>query len=246
MGRKNIKDLEQYKFSLDIGGDNKKALDILTDNLGSKYGPVINLLIKTFCRMPETVKQSLLEFCIFKAEQLEVQKQNTDKYWTYRQESEKQSYLQIAKIINDGIEIKVLEGNMKRIELKDGHLVCPADWFILNPEQAHESLYAGVVECRNWEKFGIPHFVFFSNRKYGSDYDDEFVEYINEMCVKSWPQFQEVVIEKQVNLIADPEKRGSYLNAKEHLESPFIGHFHISEEGEDEDPPFGAIIIRNC
>lgn len=70
MGRKRIRDLDSYKFSLDINGENKKALDCLTCNLDLKYGPIINHLISLFCCMPNNIKDSFLDFCILRCEEL--------------------------------------------------------------------------------------------------------------------------------------------------------------------------------
>lgn len=246
MGRKRIRDLEAYKFSFDINGENKKALDNLTDNLSSKYGPIINLLISTFCRMPEDIKQAFLDFCFEKVEELENQEKVAGEYEKKGLEKEKAYYLQVAKIINVGDELELQDekSRMVKIELKEGYLVCPADWILLNLEQAKNCHYAGVVECRNSEKYGIPHFVFFSNRQYGTDYDDAFINDVNEMCVSAWPGFREKVLEKQVRPIPDPENRGSYLNGKEYLAAPIVGHFHIYENGEIEEPPYGAVIVK--
>ena len=62
MGRKRIHDLNSYKFTVDIGGENKKILDDLTENLNIKYGPAVNLIISTFCGMPKMIRQEFKDF----------------------------------------------------------------------------------------------------------------------------------------------------------------------------------------
>lgn len=59
MARKKIIDSNACKFSLFITGDNKEILDELANNYQLKYGPMINKIIKTFCRMPKLVKKYL-------------------------------------------------------------------------------------------------------------------------------------------------------------------------------------------
>jgi len=133
---------------------------------------------------------------------------------------------------------------MKKYKLLDGYLECPSDWIVLNPSEAESCKYAGVVECRNSTKYGIPTFVFFSNYRYGCDYDHSYYDHINEMCVKAWPKFQEI-IDAQVIPIPDPNKKFPYIkNQKEYLESPIIGYFNIFEDGETDDPPYGVVIVR--
>lgn len=241
MGRKRIKDLESYKFSFDIGGENKLVLDNLTEKFNAKYGPIINMLITMFCRMPEDIKESFLDFCTLKKIELEKQQKDEDIYWRMDIEEKKEYYLNIAKIINGGVDLKFndRDNRMKKIELKEGYLTYPSDWILLNSGMANQCYYAGVVECRNSEKYGVPHFVFFSDE----NYDDAFCEKINKMCVKAWPEFQKI-IEMQVEPIFDPEKPGRCINVEEHLASPYIGHFHIQEEGAPWNPPFGAVIVR--
>lgn len=86
-----------------------------------------------------------------------------------------QAYIGIATFLNDGRRISIesieAEPTLTKYPVKNGILICPDDWIILNQEQADVMMYAGVVECRNSENFGkenfgekIPHFVFFSNK----------------------------------------------------------------------------------
>ncbi|MEE1255629.1 MAG: hypothetical protein UHN47_03840 [Lachnospiraceae bacterium] len=51
-------------------------------------------------------------------------------------------------------------------------------------------------------------------------------------------------MEKQVELIEDINNKGQYLNQDEYLASPIIGYFHIYENGDVKEPPFGAVIVR--
>lgn len=86
--------------------------------------------------------------------------------------NQSQAYIDIATFLNEGNRISLesleAEPTLKKYKMKDGILICPDNWIVINPEQANTMMYAGGVECRNSEKFGtknfgrtIPHFVFF-------------------------------------------------------------------------------------
>lgn len=138
---------------------------------------------------------------------------------------------------------------MQKISLKNGYLLIPEDWIIVNPEVSTSTNYAAVIECRNFRKYNVPHFVYLNNIKYEKDYDDNFEKEFYKMCTTIWPQFKE--IEKLSNSnqpIEDPDNKGKYLNIKEHLSAPIIGIFSIVEQNDmltTEEAPYGAMIIRN-
>lgn len=245
MARKRILALSSYKFSMDLSGENKDAVDEATENFGMKYGPFINMLIQRFMRMPDRMKKAFIDFCISQCQEIDRQLEVAGDFEKKNLEKEKEHYLEIARIINGGIDISYeADSDMKKIAMKDGYLIIPKEWIVLNEEDAMYCRYAGVVECRNSAKYGIPHFVFFTHAKYGRDYDTDL---INEMCCDAWPKFKDIMAQ-QVEPIKDPEKPGEYLNVQEHLASPYIGHFSIDEADSGlrdiEDMPYGAMIVR--
>lgn len=252
MGRKRIVDMGTYKFSLNISGENKATVDIATDNLGIKYGPFINLLIRSICRMPESMKNAFINFCMDQCKKLNDQILHAGAFDKKALEEEKARYLEIARLINGGVKLNLeqevdSDPTMQKLALKDGVLIIPKDWIVLNPEDAKNCLYAGVVECRNSAKYGIPHFCFFTNKQYGNEYDQALQDYINKLCCEKWPKFEKIM-QQEVKPIPDSENKGQYLNSKEYLASPAIGHFHILATDDklyDNDPPYGAVIIRN-
>lgn len=141
---------------------------------------------------------------------------------------------------------------MKRFRLKEGYCIVPQDYIVLDnifgpPE---ECMYAGVVESRNSEKYGIPHFLFFCNTKYANYYTDEMEATIYAACAKKFPDFNKYYdMQKDLPLkeAQDQEK------VKEWMSLPFFGLFHIVEKGDplywnpvtpDYIPPDGAMIIR--
>ena len=253
MARKKIIDSNACKFSLFISGDNKETLDELTDNYQLKYGPMINKIIGTFCRMPKSVKNVLETTCVSEYKRLtkELSHANDD-FHKKALEEEKDLYYEILRLINSGKyeipEVISADNTMKKIEIADGYLIIPSDWIVVNPEQAKSCRYAAVLECKNSERYNVPHFIYFNNYKYANEYTESLEKDFYKLCEKNWDRFSD--IEKLSNdnqLRPDPEHEGQYLNLDEYLASPIIGLFSIEEENEDsnEEYPFGARIVRN-
>ena len=136
---------------------------------------------------------------------------------------------------------------MRITNLKNGYVEYPENWIVLKNlfGSSETCLYAGVVEARNSTKYGIPHFLFFSDKKYAKDYSDEMELKIFEACKKAWPAFEE--FEKMERPLPDFSDQNE---AKKWDEAPCIHLFHIIEKGDpiydqEYDPPYGAQIIRS-
>jgi len=243
MGRKRIHDLNSYKFTVDIGGENKKILDDLTENLNIKYGPAVNLIISTFCGMPKMIRQEFKDFCLRRYGEISNSITEAGEFERQSLREKRNYYLQMLKVLNGGKDISKEDLMMQKIPLKKGYLLCPRDWVILNPERAKDSLYAGCVECKNSRRYQIPHLLFFCDYKYTQDYPEEFLQKVNGMCIKAWPRFQSVIAD-QIPLIPDLTGKTDYVNKVDYLNSPVIAYYSIWEKEEMEDTPFGATIIR--
>lgn len=247
------------KLTIDLSERNKEILEKIKTERRMPYGNIINNLIDTFCEIPESVKKELLTFIKPRIKALYKEMDVAEDFLFRDLAMQSQAYIDIATFLNDGRHISIesieTEPTLTKYPVRDGILICPDDWIVLNPEQADVMMYAGVVECRNSENFGkenfgerIPHFVFFSNKKYGKEYDNYYTDHINKLCVQVWPNFQKV-IESQVEPIDDPERPGYQINAEEWMKAPTIGHFSVYEHGDpiygtNYEPPAGARIIR--
>ncbi|MFR3625288.1 MAG: hypothetical protein ACLTU1_16900 [Blautia wexlerae] len=241
------------KMSIDLSEDNKIKLEKIKAETRTPYGNTINTLIDTFCELPEELRANMIDFCKTKVQILLDQMDKSGAFEVEVLSAKIQKYMNIMTFFNNGNEIRIdqikREPVMKTIPVKNGTVICPQDWIVVNLDQADQCEYAGVVECRNAERYGIPHFLFLTNTKYASDYSDQEIDHIDTLCAQESPLFAKALA-NQVSLIADPEHPGEYLNTKEHLASPFIGHFHLFEHGDpcypaDYKPPYGAMIVRN-
>ena len=234
------------KYSLDLAEENKAAVKNMAHQYEMKMGPFINFLIKTILVMPENVKNSLRSFCIQKYQENSRKYDNAGEFEKKEIKKEIDYYLNLAKLFNGGISIDFTnaELTMKKKEMKDGVLVIPQDWIVLNPEQEGKCKYVGVVECRNNRKYGIPVFVFYTDYQYPREYSEDYIENIYGLCESKWPRFQEI-ISKQVEAIPDPYRPGIFLNAEEFLNAPTIGLFSIPRNDDelfDGHSPYGAFI----
>lgn len=246
MGRKKITDLPSHKFSVVLNGKNKEILDIETEAFDMKYSSFINCMIGTFGYMSEDVKNTLNSALIRMCDELNKQIIACEEGFE-KQDAlhKKEECLNILKIINKGkeLDLDVLKPNMTRYVIKNGYAILPSNWIILNEEEAIHSTSVSVVECRNSSKYKIPHFAVFLQEKYKKDYYDE----ICNLCCQKWKDFDEKVLKKQVDLIPDPERPGSFLNGEAHLQAPTIGIFTIKDSIEKESGqefPYGAMVVR--
>ena len=179
MARRKILDSNSCKFTLNVIGENKEVLDELTENYMLKYGPMINKIISTFCRMPKGIKKVIEKACLAEYNRLTTEIEHTDEDSFHRAPlvQERDSYMEILRLLNGGIyethEEKDEEPTMKKIKLADGYLIIPSDWIIVNPERAEHCRYAAVLECRNSAKYGVPHFIYFNDFRYACDYTEK-------------------------------------------------------------------------
>lgn len=240
------------KLTIDLTDKNREILERIKAEKRSPYGTTINELIDIFCDVPDSVKKELLDFIKPKIRDLYRQMDAAGEFG-FKEISEKtQSYMDIAKFLNDGKSFSINEidsvTTMQKIPMYDGFLICPDNYLIANPEQAENMSYACVVECRNADKYGTPHIVIFSNFESVNQYDKIYEESIHRMCCRVYPEFEEI-LELQVKPIDDPDNPGMILNSDEWMKAPNIGLFDVYIEGDPKygfgyEPAGGTRIIR--
>lgn len=251
MPRKRTIDNNARKFCLDINSENKKVLDELTINYNFKYGPMINKIISTFCRMPPCIKKYIEESCLCEYTRLtEELKSLTEQFHRQSLEQEKEFYVNILRLINKGtytLPDEKPNNKMKKIRLQDGFLIIPSEWIVVNPEKADSCHYAAVLECRNSKQYGIPHFLYLNDFKYRKDYTDSMEAKFYSLCKEKWERFAEIEeLSNKNQLIPNPDDPEQYLNLKEYLLAPIIDLFSVEEQCEKtySEAPYGAMIVR--
>ena len=238
------------KVSIDFGEPEYSLLTEQAKREGKSNSSIVNKLIDLFLRISPDVAEKVGSFCHdqYLKEQTTLEKLSGFE----RNEVQKRmdQYEKLSAYFGYDANAEADPG-MKISFLKEGYVQYPKDWIVL-PDvfgSADSCMYAGVVESRNSEKFGIPHFVFFSNKKYGKDYTDEMHAKIYEACARAWPDFG-----KYYNMQIPARNTTDIEYVKKWDAAPCFGLFHIVEKGDpmywtdsspDYKPPFGAMIIRD-
>jgi hypothetical protein len=238
------------KYSMDLSEENKEIIGKISDNMNMNTGPFINFLIKTICLMPDEIRKKYIGYSISMCQLNDEISEVASDCELKALEDENKYYLQIAQIINGGEKVYYSkdDNKMNKYKMKDGYLKIPKDWIVLNPESEGKYRFAGVVECRNHQKYGVPHFVFFTDVRYARDYDEDFTQKVYKKCEEKWGKFNEIR-KKEVELKPDPINSFGYSNMREYLEAPLIGLFSILRDDDelfDGKPPYGAMIVSEC
>jgi len=236
-----------HKLSIDLEPDNLEALKRMKAEAGWPYGNTINNLL-ALLSIPKSIKTEIYEFIKTQLRSLYKQADSEEIFGLNEINEKIKAYTDMAALLNRGVRLTVddlREDPMKKIKIEDGYLIVPSDWIDINPDDAENMPYAGVIECRNSKKYGIPHFVFHTWHEKACDYD---TDEINKMCVKAYPEFKEIM-QKQVTPEQDPEHPGLILNEQAFMDAPTIGHFSIYVQddptyGSNYKPPAGAKIVR--
>lgn len=234
------------KISFDILDTNYDKLVNLTSTYNCKLGPLINNIVSLLLDIPDDVRAQLIDVCQKDIVRTNMELENATGFGQNELENHKKHMLELARLFNNGKTVELTDedpNKLTKYNVKDGYLLVPRNWICLNPEEEGKYKYAGVIECRNHIKYGIPHFFFYTNERLPKDYDEQ--QLIDMACTK-WPEFKEKVVDQQVALINDPERPGLYLNSKEHLASPVIGYFALLRDDDplfDDEPPMGAMIV---
>ena len=238
--------MRSNKITFDLTNENRIAVEELAQKYNKKYGPMLNCMINTIYYLPEGIREDLLDFITTKCHGLDEEIKIFDIYHEEELKEKQKDYLSIAKLLNHGSDLDFQPNyddlTMKKYKMKDGILIVPRDWIIVNPELEGKCKFADVVECRN-PKYGVPHFVAFKEYR---KFDDEYIENVYKCCEKNWPGFEKLRKRgDEIELIKDPDKEGQYLNADEWNEAPIMGLFPIFRDDEEcfrKNQPFGAMI----
>lgn len=246
MGRKKTIGDHDYRFSLVLDEDNKYYLDLLSKREGITLGATINLLLSMLLQLPDTVNYELQGFVRRKIQYLLMKDDiSRDPFEMRRDNEDREYYNSLLRVLSRNSyssEDKV--GEMRSIQLREGKLLLPSDWIILNEDKVQDCLYAYAISCRNASVYNVPVML------YVSDIDNymDLVRYhereIMRLCVNAYPPFKDI-IEMQVEPQMDPERPGLYANESAHLKCPYIGIHPISDEKEPwGGHPFGCRIVR--
>lgn len=209
---------------------------------------LVNDLISLFYRISPDVSKRIGNYC---HEQYIREKQQLETLSGFERDESAKRIGQFEKLsAYFGYDTSAVEPGMHITFLKEGYVIYPEDWIVLEDVfgPADTCMYAGVVESRNYEQYGIPHFIYFCNVKYGKDYSDDMRTRIYAACAKAFPDFK-----KYYNMQVLNPNMHDLREIKKWDAAPYFGLFPLVEKGDpfywhaynpDYKPPFGAMIIR--
>lgn len=243
--------MKSSKLNIELTEKSREKLENIKVRESVPYGNTINYLIDAFADLPETVKEYLVAVCKPKMRQLQEEITNSKGFKADEIFKQMEAYRKITSYLGGEVVNAYLTdatSDVKKINLKNGYVMCPNNFILLNPEEAENHEYAGVIECRNSSKYGIPHAMFFCDYRYGREYPKEFCDMMIQKFCEKFEKFKKIV-ELQVDPIYDPDNPGLLLNSDEWMESPEIGFFAVFVEGDpgyypNYKPPYGIQIFK--
>ena len=242
-------DVDKTKSVITFDLSNFRVASLEAKKLGTTFSRYLNYLISLTLGIPALVQEELSFFCAQKS--ASVNKQNS-LYWMYRELNIQESYKELAIFwAQKDSYTKEKNISLKRTDMKDGYIVYPADWVVLDGVQcdAKDSVRACVIEVKNGKKYGMPHFLFFTNKDLGDPFtvDEENAIYL--ACVKAATNFAQVLrdgMDRQTMPMSDSKCREA---TKRFLTSPIPKIFYISATDDpyycmQDEPLFGCHIVH--
>lgn len=196
------------KISADITDENSEALNKDKEVSGRTYSKTINQLIQIFLRSPD-IHDELIAIC---KSQIRKRSELIQTGAVINQEVQKLKngnfvYLNMLRILTGNMNLTLKnvlsEERMRSIRLANGYLICSNRILLVNESDANKWHFACQIEVIG-AGFETPIFMFLSDKK-ASEYTNEDIDQINQLCVQKWSRFQQVLDEvKQYAYVNDP------------------------------------------
>lgn len=233
----------KIKKSIDFTDESVRLLDVYKEiHEISSYSDIVNFLVETFLGLNKDVKKTLLRACDLELKDFTNTLKNESPYERIENKKIENEYIKLLSFFNDGEELEV-DHKIKRIDIEDGYVIFPDDWFVIYNNNPEKSRYVGVVEVKNGTEYNAPHFLFFSEKPI-NQLTEKDIMILDKECSLKFPKYKEI-LRDYVPLIFDKENKP--INIEEHLASPIPGYFGIKEyDGYTYSSyPCGAMIFRN-
>ena len=247
------------KFSIDYWDGVYEGFEEYVKNLSDtnpahiNKGYVMNYMLDTFLDIDEDVKKEVYAFFFERMKMYARSAGMLSGFEKAAAEKKLKDYEKLVNLFNDfGIyKEDPTSPAMKKIATKDGYVIIPADWIVLDEKTASENTYCYVVEIRDlFGKYNPPHFVAFGSvpaRKLTSESDA--LKKIYKQCGTAYPEFKKWMKMQVEPIYGEPDKNGirNIANLDEYQSAPIIGVFELSEyDGRDaSEYPYGAMYVRS-
>ena len=170
------------QFSIVFNGENKEILETLAAETGSKYGPLLNNMVSAFCNMSPALKETVQAAILNRMKYLSSIIENCPNDLFHVRECE-ESLIECQNVLTfingEKVILSKEECLYRKVPIKDGTLIIPQKWEILNPEE-NTRRYAGVI-CININESII--FPFYMNKESVENLKDSEKKQIKDFCV---------------------------------------------------------------
>lgn len=242
------------KVSIDFYDPCYQSMITAAKEKKSSNSNIINTLVEVFLQLSPTVRQDIGTYCQTRYTQEKVAADTL----TGMEQKEREAYAEQYHKLSTYFGVKKTDAPPKtnKIFLKDGYVTFPDDWIILPDvyDRPDNCLYAGVVESRNCEKYHIPHFIFFCNYKYTSEYPADFTDTVYQRCAAVYPDFRRLYnMQLPTPDLSRTDPEGLEIMQKWY-DAPQFSLFHIVEKDDpiywnrvtpNYNPPYGVMIVRD-
>ena len=238
---------KKKKISIDFNLDNYEKLTSYGENYGLSNSVIVNFLIENFLDLDSNLKQGLSTYVYKKKNNLENSLFECSGFEKVQVKKEIQILENLIMFFTDGKGYKEEEctmnnnQHMQKVKMKNGYLVCPEDWIVVNNHNPLGCEYAGVVETKNGAKYNVPHFVFFFPAEINNMTELD-IERVNDKCIDAYYDFKRI-LGMEVSPAFD--KNHKLLNAEAWMNSPHPGYFPIPVYGGSDSYLYGAMVVRN-
>ena len=136
------KTISTNRLTIDLTNKSKKILENLKLNLSMPFGTIVNNIISTFCDIPEDMKTDLIQYCKLQINDLSNRMEGAAPLEFENLSRKRKKYINIITFLNKGVsvdidlDIRQKENKMKKIMIKDGYILYPEDWILINPEDS--------------------------------------------------------------------------------------------------------------
>ena len=234
---------KRKKVSIDFLPNNYDLLGNYCNIHRCSNSTLINILIESIFSLSNSRKIELAYLVKNLMDKIEPQSNLESSFHKEEDNLDLRCLNDILMLLTDNKKLLSKE-NFTRIEMKDGYLLIPDNWKVVNEEDAWKCLYAGVIEPRNNQKYKLPHFVFFSESPINELTESDEIEII-KLCKKIIPEVENVQKEE---VLIKRDSNGDILNMEEFSKAPQMGFFNICDsefiKKNNYNPPCGAYIQR--
>ena len=198
---------------------------------------VLGMLLSTFGKLSSDTRQIIAECCKQNTYEI-IGKCNPKDQFTYKETQRVINELQnIMFYMTYGKEVDLNKSGMKTIKINTGYAEVPDEWIELKLFEPSEADSVYVLEFRNGDKYGYPHFVF--GAKGTPDY---FRDLVFREISKVDPKFKQALFENKTDAYSSSNREDAYESA------PIPGFFKIADADDnipDTEYPYGAKFFRS-